>query len=329
MNRPLAVAGQCRPDAENSGYYECLNVDLWENEVEKSRLSTRAWAIQERLSARRVLHFGASQVFWECSEKRRNESNAMSWKGEFMRDSWRPICSIFEDGEAARQQASNFWDDAVDSYTSKHLTRDEDKLVAISGVARIVQYALKDAYVAGLWRKDLLIQLLWRSRDRAVQPPARWRAPSWSWASRNDGIIMHRQYGELRASIYDIRVKTLGESSTAPVSEARLFLVGQPISAVIRERAAGRVSLGISMMNHEICYLADTAGVFPDAEIKMQRKRMAVVCVPLLTRKENSNRIYGLLLNPFNSSSDPEEYTRVGIFMLDRKDIYNAYWPEA
>lgn len=37
--------------------------------VEFSLLSSRAWVMQERLLARRVLHFGKRQKAWECCEE--------------------------------------------------------------------------------------------------------------------------------------------------------------------------------------------------------------------------------------------------------------------
>jgi hypothetical protein len=36
--------------------------------LRSSRLSTRAWVIQERLLSPRALHFCSNQIFWKCSE---------------------------------------------------------------------------------------------------------------------------------------------------------------------------------------------------------------------------------------------------------------------
>jgi hypothetical protein len=52
----------------------------------------------------------------------------------------------------------------VPYYNVANLTRYEDKLVAIAGVAKKMQGLLEDKYVAGLWEKDLLRQLLWFMR---------------------------------------------------------------------------------------------------------------------------------------------------------------------
>jgi hypothetical protein len=41
-------------------------VSSFENDIEKGSLSSRGWCLQERLLSRRILHFGASQLHWEC-----------------------------------------------------------------------------------------------------------------------------------------------------------------------------------------------------------------------------------------------------------------------
>jgi hypothetical protein len=49
----------------------------------------------------------------------------------------------------------------VKSYTCRCLTRDEDTLPALSGLAKPLQGRLHDRYLAGLWRRDIHKQLLW------------------------------------------------------------------------------------------------------------------------------------------------------------------------
>jgi hypothetical protein len=67
------------------------------------------------------------------------------------------------------------------------LTYSEDKLVALSGVARHFQPKLNDQYVAGLWRNELLRQLCWSvngtktSADQNISNIS-YRASAWSWA---------------------------------------------------------------------------------------------------------------------------------------------------
>ena len=75
------------------------------------------------------------------------------------------------------------WDEIVELYTDTNLTRPEDKLVAISGLAREIQKDAKDIYYAGLWGKDFERTLLWYVQMPQRTALEKYRAPSWSWAS--------------------------------------------------------------------------------------------------------------------------------------------------
>jgi hypothetical protein len=94
-----------------------------------------------------------------------------------------------EEWEASREG----WFSARGNYTRRSLTSPEDKLVAFAGIAELFHNAWDQTpYLAGLWEDTLLEDLLWHRQpgaDRVLLPrPARYRAPSWSWASV-DGYI--------------------------------------------------------------------------------------------------------------------------------------------
>ena len=75
------------------------------------------------------------------------------------------------------------WPEIIEKYTDTLLTKPEDKLVAISGLARQVYSITKDKYCTGIWRKDMVLQLLWRLQRPQHKSELPYRAPSWSWAS--------------------------------------------------------------------------------------------------------------------------------------------------
>lgn len=89
------------------------------------------------------------------------------------------------------------WKTAVATYSACRLTRPTDKLMAISGIAKIYSRSGMDKYCAGLWHVAFVEQLAWQVRrcraadggmSRKYRPPGLYVAPSWSWASV-DGII--------------------------------------------------------------------------------------------------------------------------------------------
>ncbi len=53
-----------------------------------------------------------------------------------------------------------YWNGIIDVYTRSSLTRQEDKLIALSGIAQEMSILLNDEYLAGLWKNNVSSQLL-------------------------------------------------------------------------------------------------------------------------------------------------------------------------
>lgn len=66
------------------------------------------------------------------------------------------------------------------------LTVSSDKLVAISGISRRFAETFWTTCLAGLWKEDLLSQLVWTSISGKPKPD--YCAPSWSWTSIDTAI---------------------------------------------------------------------------------------------------------------------------------------------
>jgi hypothetical protein len=78
------------------------------------------------------------------------------------------------------------WYELVESYSHGALTKSTDKLIAIAGVARLVESTSHAKYVAGLWSNVAPeLGLLWRVAgwERRAQRHSTYIAPTWSWAS--------------------------------------------------------------------------------------------------------------------------------------------------
>lgn len=86
-------------------------------------------------------------------------------------------------------QLWSHWPRIVSPYSACHLTKDSDRLAAISSVAKASGYLQRIfKYMAGLWMKDsgIPLSLDWRTWGERVErrhKPDEWAAPSWSWAS--------------------------------------------------------------------------------------------------------------------------------------------------
>ena len=84
------------------------------------------------------------------------------------------------------------WQRLVEWYSSCDLTKEDDKLIAFSGIAQHFQSILGREYLSGLWYDDLPNELIWRvsrAESDGVRQPSRYRAPSWLWASVDTQII--------------------------------------------------------------------------------------------------------------------------------------------
>jgi hypothetical protein len=167
-----------RPNNPARKPYYCIDGYLWERSFSNS-LFTRAWVFQERYLSRLTLHFGPSQLFFECRTHKRFETL--------------PFLRMDGDHEEflALTDFQREWSEIVKGYTKGKLTKASDRLVAISGVARVMERKYGEeigGYVFGLWRGRLPGDLLWSVQSTGSSRVVPVRAPSWSWASV-EGVV--------------------------------------------------------------------------------------------------------------------------------------------
>ncbi|KAK4542457.1 hypothetical protein LTR36_006709 [Oleoguttula mirabilis] len=142
-------------------------------------LYTRAWAFQEMFLATRSLHFTPGGLVFECKTHRQCEGALP------------PFPSTAE-GTLGDMTAEEKWRIIVNAYTHRRLTFDKDRLVAISGIASLMQRERGDEYLAGLWKSSLAVDLLWHTMPGSEGEPLtfpQYVAPSWSWASVDRGVV--------------------------------------------------------------------------------------------------------------------------------------------
>ena len=159
-------------------YICCYDEEAWGN-INKELLNKRAWVLQERALARRVLHFTRDQLWWECNDIVASEAYSLGIPP-----------TMFDYSKSCRHMLRNEyydWINLIFDYSKCSLSKAEDKLIALSGVAREFASSRgltsKD-YLAGLWAHELPANLLWygssmHDPDYVFDTDA----PSWSWAS--------------------------------------------------------------------------------------------------------------------------------------------------
>ncbi|KAF2186710.1 HET-domain-containing protein [Zopfia rhizophila CBS 207.26] len=169
-----------------SEYVVVENNIEWAKSFLNQPLLRRAWVMQERFLATRIIHFAGSELIWECRTTAATESYPIQvpdvlrpfhdrrnrfWRTDFVED----------DGA---------WSVLVQDYSKCELTFSKDKLVALSGLISTLKSRglARGRCWAGMWEADLPYGLLWTraAMDENRWPrvrPGRYRAPSWSWAS--------------------------------------------------------------------------------------------------------------------------------------------------
>ncbi|PMD33633.1 HET-domain-containing protein [Hyaloscypha variabilis F] len=257
-----------------AGEYRLIDPDFWRERVTDAEINTRGWVLQERVLAPRVLHFGFDQVLWECCE--------LSAAEEFPEGMSSTYTGDYVGGQLDFKQATNLFlahgqltlYDVVDStYRKFHdiwrrlggmygrcdlTVPDKDKLMAISGLARVIQRELDDQYLAGLWKKNLVGELLWQvhKTQRRIQGTVpdglyekrwdfskrskRYRAPSWSWASV-DGLVQLGSYLDLSGKPESIEE---GDSAFTIATSAMASILDVSTSLINPEDQYGQVNGG-------------------------------------------------------------------------------------
>ena len=183
-------------DAENDLFY-LFNKEIWNDRLYSGPLLKRGWVLQERVLSPRSLHFCDSELLWECREMASCETYPAGLPNVCKKKNFkaRPlsVSKFYErkyliDGanKTMKGIAYDRWVQWISLYGQTHLTKDSDKLAAVSALAKCTRAVFDDSYVAGLWRSMFADQLLWWGMSNSR--PKDYRAPTWSWASV-DGFV--------------------------------------------------------------------------------------------------------------------------------------------
>lgn len=216
---------------------------------ERYSLDKRGWCLQESLLPNRRLSFNGDEMIWECLCRKVCECGHILWKpqashlatsgvalkqpllkAKVIRS--RPLPAIQELGaeslkyrpwepndvsEDYPSDPHRRWRQLVMDFSRRSVSREEDKLNAVSGLANMIckniQHELQDhsssgpisdphGYIAGLWKQELHFDLAWKvvhpspgspvegvvettnTEKKHLRTAGRDRVfPSWSWAS--------------------------------------------------------------------------------------------------------------------------------------------------
>ncbi|KAF8850629.1 HET-domain-containing protein, partial [Acephala macrosclerotiorum] len=156
-----------------------------------SILQKRAWAFQEAVLSRRRIRYTPYGILWSCTTspvfcdeqlphylQQTGGINRINSIFKVPHQTIPSNCSYAQSPGA--WQAMNWWYEQINSYASRLLSFESDRLLAISGLAKMFAFRTGCHYYAGIWAEDFRRGLLWNSEGQRVG----WdHSPSWSWAA--------------------------------------------------------------------------------------------------------------------------------------------------
>ena len=295
------------PDAHID--YICFDENFWQANISDAPLSKRAWACQERLLSPRILHFGATQMSWECMELASCETfpeGVPEFAGHLL-----SVITKEEFSYNVLGFSNSMWNKLVKYYTRCTMTVPSDIFVAFARVAEEIHSATVDEYFVGFWREDLEQQLLWKRERPATWKPTEYRAPSWSWFSAIGAVCPGKPYpcNYVRVfKVLDVIVHRPAEDLYGSVTYGCLKCQGILGRAVCQNKS---VSWRLRLFHDR--RLKGASGL---STCKMDHStdfsERKVTYLPILVYEDNS--IQGLLLEP--THVEEGQFQRVGKFTI-------------
>ncbi|KAL2072773.1 hypothetical protein VTL71DRAFT_12116 [Oculimacula yallundae] len=281
---------------------------------EEAPLLSRAWAYQERMLAPRTLH--------DSSTSRLKEKIARA-----------------VEQRAPIEDTYSVWKDIVEEYSSLALTKESDRLPALSGLASLFLQKLGSLYLAGIWEDDLVSGLLWsRIEDRGVACSREISSniPSWSWASlvrdqsnrnirrQHHHIILpdrrlNHVIADYRLKILQSECRVIGSNPLGEVSGGKITIQGALIEAEISYQDVSQLDRPSDLWSTDSWIIFQGQRTLAQLDIAeldgffevMDGEKVTCIlfCSGLL------NQSQGLILK----NVGPDTFRRVGTFYLGEK----------
>jgi hypothetical protein len=196
-------------------------------------------------------------------------------------------------------------------------------------------------YLAGLWFSENLDalgqELVWYYKSQAVLPSFRhllaslmnkdtYCAPSWSWASRNEGVVdhwyIHRDEAAFRVVAYDLQ-PAHSDAMVAVRYGSSVTLNGRFVRTPVlpmdyvpptsdKSRFVERITMPIPKSGSRIMFRLDWKANEQDSEEEVRQRQLCLFFTCVVSERALNYTGSGLLLLPEDEHG--LRYRRVGIF---------------
>jgi len=217
----------------------------------------RAWAFQERLLARRIIHFTTEELIWECGTHIECECGellnpAIIPKLEVVRKSLRTSLKTEYANVLLRGSARDrlrFWTFICEQYSAREITFSQDRLPALSSVARQFDpYGDIGRYLAGIWECSLPCGLMWWASCKGIHSAgatSHWRlrlqrhnVPTWSWLSIHGWVSMPEEAPKPRLRVLNVEYVCCGPDKYGASTIGIIHVASHvaPVKVVVGDR---------------------------------------------------------------------------------------------
>lgn len=247
---PLLIQETTSLSQSDGSQWAVIQKCFWQDAVDWNHLNARGWVLQERVLAPRTIYYTKGFVHWECRSMGASEIFPHGLPSSFgFRSSLRmsPFKQLIlgrsldcYDKKATMFLTTRYWQKLLLTYLHCNLTYEQDRLIALSGPTREFHRILKTDYLAGFWRDQLPLSLIWHIMSNPKHPPKRFQeyvAPSWSWASTT---------GHVLTPLNEYRVPELSGKDLLTILEIDLRLVNgeDPFGQIVDGHMIVRGHLG-------------------------------------------------------------------------------------
>ncbi|QDS71923.1 hypothetical protein FKW77_000564 [Venturia effusa] len=275
-------------------------------------LLRRGWVYQERLLAPRVLHFGRQELWWECLEMVQCECSGIVKGDRYATGQEKFLTKLTHQSALSNSElafVSRRWHAIVEEFSQLSLTKSRDKLPALSGIAQQISHMREGTYLAGLWTDTIQTDLLWFRLDPSTaQRTAKWRCPTFSWAS-HDGPVRYFD----APHVLDSPSLHVLKDMTQPLSASYLE-VSKASSRLVSKNSFGEVSAAHLLLKGLLA---------PIHVFDARTPSVLSTSTQALSRRTSGRRRRGLVRSNFEFRFDDEEPPLKYSFFADF-DLHSA-----
>ncbi|KAI0502797.1 HET-domain-containing protein [Xylaria bambusicola] len=197
----------------------------------------RGWVFQEWLLSRRLVNFTDVGIFFSCQSSQPLYEDLTEVMLGLEGNAFEGLKPFFNN----RAPVGELWYRLINRYSGLHLTKKEDRLIAIAGIGEeyrrilIVQKETELRYVAGLWMWDIHRGLLWHRLRHplgtllSTQPTG----PSWSWTSATYVVDWYHPKLTFTYRAKKCTIEPLEETDSK--HQLRLAIKGKLLPVVVRQ----------------------------------------------------------------------------------------------